>query len=211
MSATKSASEIAAPQGMTGIACEPWTPGEIYAVAADWGQASCPVMVWGDGEWTQDECGRQVADFRHSPQSALRDLIYRSIRAGGDDPDKDEVAGIVEDALEIRSHAVGEMCDLLDGYGERFSGNCVEDQAQDWLDHGFTADDAGQWCEIGCWDAPTAAEFRDSGKTPEQIADAAEVLAAAEDDPTDTYTDGDPIYSACNNDTNPQIIIAAVE
>ena len=161
MSATKSASEIAAPQGMTGIACEPWTPGEIYAVAADWGQASCPVMVWGDGEWTQDECGRQVADFRHSPQSALRDLIYRSIRAGGDDPDKDEVAGIVEDALEIRS--------------------------------------------------PTAAEFRDSGKTPEQIADAAEVLAAAEDDPTDTYTDGDPIYSACNNDTNPQIIIAAVE
>ena len=66
------ASEVAAPSGMSGIAVEPWAAGEIFAVAADWAQASCPVLVYGDDGWTHDECGRQVADSATSHQRPIR-------------------------------------------------------------------------------------------------------------------------------------------
>lgn len=96
------AEELTAPQGMSGLACEPWTPGEVYAVAADWAQASSPVLIWGDGEWTNDMHGRQVADFRHEPTDALRDLIAECNRlSGGADLSDDEMDAIVEDAVEI--------------------------------------------------------------------------------------------------------------
>lgn len=96
------AETLTTPDGMSGLACEPWTPGEIYAVAADWAQASSPVLVWGNEEWTLDECGRQVADFRHDPAAALEDLIERCNRAsGGADLTDDEMAAIIADAVEI--------------------------------------------------------------------------------------------------------------
>lgn len=54
--------KITTPVGTYGLAVEPFGKGEIYAVAADWSQASSPVMVYGEDGWTKDECGRQVAE-----------------------------------------------------------------------------------------------------------------------------------------------------
>lgn len=212
MSKQISANEVTAPEGMTGIACEPWSKGEVYAVAANWAQASSPVMVYGKRGWSQDDSGRQVADFRHSDRAALEAIIRSAIEMGGDEPEDGAVVAILADAVDIRSYELGEMCDMLEKHGDRFAGASVEDMAQDWLDHDFDADAADSWCDIGVWDAATAAEFRDADKTPDEIRTACEALIeAAGEDAAETYTDGDPIYAACNNDLLAQAIIDACE
>jgi len=43
---TKNYTTLETPAGMSGLACEPWAEGEIYAVAANWSQASSPVMFF---------------------------------------------------------------------------------------------------------------------------------------------------------------------
>jgi len=94
------ATKLTAPEGMSGLAAAPWSPEEIYAVAADWSQASCSVYYWGDDEWV--ESGRQVADYRHEPAAALRDHLADSARTGGGDGlDDDELDAIVGDAEDI--------------------------------------------------------------------------------------------------------------
>ena len=108
------------------------------------------------------------------------------------------------------------MVAVLNSHGPRFSGNHVEDMAQEWLDYDFTPAEADSWCEIGVWDAATAAEFRDAGLSPAEAAAAAERLIEAEKaEWTDEswgfsrYTDGCPIYAACNHDISPDVIIEA--
>lgn len=106
----------------------------------------------------------------------------------------------------VASAALVQMEAMLLRHGDRFAGSCVEDVARDWLDSGFDADGADAWCEIGCWDAATAAQMRDADLTPDQMRAAAEEIAAAAE-----YTDGDPIYSCCNGDTPIQVLIDAAK
>lgn len=203
---------IGCPAGMSGLSVEPWGAGEIYAVAADWAQASCPVVVWGDGEWVSDECGRQVADFRHNARAALKANIESAIRMGGDKPDAEEVKSILDDAEDLAEQDVVDMAAMLDGHGEKFTGNNVDDEAQGWLDNDFTPRAADMWCDIGCWDAAIAAQLRDAGLSPDQVRVAAErLIADAGDDAAEEYTDGCPIYSACNGDTNADVLIEAAK
>lgn len=100
---------LAAPAGMSGVYVEPWSKGEIYAVAANWAQASSPVMVYGDRGWTYDDCGRQVADFRHRRKDALRCQIVQAIEAGGDEVDDEEVDEIMESAVELLDSDVADI------------------------------------------------------------------------------------------------------
>ena len=187
------------------------------------------MLVYGEDGWTHDEHGRQVADFRHNDRAALESLIREAM--GGDDPEDDEVESILDDAAGLIDADVYDMAEMLDRHGSTFAGNCADDTAQDWIDNGFERDSADDWCEIGCWDAATAAELRDSGLTPTQAQEAAQRLIEAEtaewnakDDAAakadadwtpcsrdSCYTDGDPIYSACNNDTLAQEIIDAAK
>lgn len=198
--------------------------GDTYSLTADFAQASCPI----EG----DEHGRQVADFRHSPRAAMESLLREMVQMGGDDPDEssDEIDAAL-DAMTERTVELIEIAEMLEGHGSRFSGNSADDEAQNWLDNDFTVAAAGGWCEIGCWDADTAATFRAAGLTPDEVSDAAEKLiaseqaewdaideAAAEDDSDWTpcnrdsqYTNNDPIYSVCNNDTSADEIIAAAK
>ena len=101
MKTAQTANEVVAPRGMSGLACEPWTPGEIYAVAADWAQAASPVLVYGEDGWTHDEHGRQVADFSHDAGAALAVHISEAITMSGEEPEDAEVDGIIEDAVHI--------------------------------------------------------------------------------------------------------------
>jgi hypothetical protein len=102
---------------------------------------------------------------------------------------------------------VNDMAETLNRHGWRFSGNNVADVAQDWLDHDFTPSEADEWCEIGVWAAETAADLRDAGLTPERVKVAAADMVEGLDDPGEEYTDGDPIYAACNGDLDVQKII----
>jgi hypothetical protein len=95
------ATNISAPSGKSGLAVEPWTPGEVYAVAADWAQASSPIMVYGEDGWTWDEHGRQVADFRHDCRAALECILMEAAAMGGDEMAEDEAALIADAAVEI--------------------------------------------------------------------------------------------------------------
>lgn len=204
-------SSIGCPAGMSGLAVEPWSKGEIYAVAADWAQANSPVLVYGEDGWTYDEHGRQVAEISHRARSALESVIREAIAMGGDEPDDDEVDSILDAAVEVWTEDVVAMVATLERHGDRFTGNCTEDAAGDWIGNSFGAAAADDWCEIGCWDASTAAELRDAGLTPWQAHDAAERLTEDLEDAAKVYTDGDPIYSACNGDTPFQKIIDAAD
>ncbi|MCC7241294.1 MAG: hypothetical protein IT180_05170 [Acidobacteria bacterium] len=90
---------ITCPGGLTGLAVEPWTPGEIYAVAANWTQASAPVLAYGEQGWRQT--GHQVADYRHRPALALALELRSALHCGGDDSDDAIINDIVSDAYPI--------------------------------------------------------------------------------------------------------------
>lgn len=199
-----------APAGTGGLLIEPWSAGEVYGVAANWAEPSAPVFFYGDSGWQSRQY--QVADFRHSDTAALRLDLADAIQAGGDDPD--EADDIVGDAVDFFASDASklDMIDMLEGHGDRFTGKNVDDEAQGWLDEGFDADSADDWCEIGVWDSATAAQLRDAGLSPEQVREACErLIEDASDDARDEYTDGDPIYSVCNNDTSIDVLIDAAK
>lgn len=106
---------------------------------------------------------------------------------------------------EVASAELMAMEALLISNGDRFAGNSATDNAEDWIDNGFDADSAGEWCDIGVWDAATAAEFRDAELTAAEVKAAAESMSEGDD--ADDYTDGCPIYAACNNDIRASKII----
>lgn len=179
--------------------------GDEFTITADFGDASCPIS--GDLE------GKQVADFRHSPREAMRSALIACCDFGGDDPDEYEIE--IEEALDEmvgRDNDVIEMAKMLESHGQMFTGNNVDDEAQGWIDNGFTPEVADEWCEIGCWDASVAAQLRDAGLTPDDAHNTANLMIDMEeerddeDDPSE-YTDGDPIYSICNGDTKVQYLI----
>lgn len=84
---------------MRGLAVEPWCQGEIYAVAADWAQASCEVLYWGDGDWVGT--GRQVADYRHDDYRALAEFVRESARDGGVTLGRGDIDAIVSRATGV--------------------------------------------------------------------------------------------------------------
>lgn len=97
MNATK-LSRLTTPAGTYGLACEPWSKGEIYAVAADWAQASSPVRTYGEDGWTVTQY--QVADFRHEPRAALETILQEAIDASGGD-DGADAGDLASNAVEI--------------------------------------------------------------------------------------------------------------
>jgi hypothetical protein len=119
--------------------------------------------------------------------------------------DHDEVERLAQDAYDAIELA--EVTAVLLSHGEMFHGGTPADIAQDWIDHDFDADEVDSWCEVGCWDASTAAEFRDAGLSPRQAKEAADKLDDQEDE-RPTY---DAIYRACNADLRAQAIIDAAK
>jgi len=199
---TTKTTRITAPAGMSGLWVAPW--GETYAVAADWSAATAPVMFYGKSGWGHDVLGRQVADFRHYPDAALAAALWDALGDEGDEGDDCVVAAAVAAAHDLVSVELDAMATMLEQYGEVFAGHGTWRTlaiAQEWLDADFDADEAGDWCAIGCWEPEAAEEWRDAGKTPDQIAAAAEEMAA----------DGDMIYDVCNGDRSARVLMDATE
>lgn len=97
-----STTKVTCPAGKYGLAAEPWTPGEVYAVCANWAQASDQVLTYHeDGHWVGT--GRQVADFRHLQRAALVEILRESLVMGGEESDEaeEEARSLADDAWEI--------------------------------------------------------------------------------------------------------------
>lgn len=101
------------------------------------------------------------------------------------------------------------VVNVLKSHGDSFSGggdNAIR-FARQWVERGFDADDVDDWCEARVWDAQTAKAWSLAGMTPDDIVSAAKLLL--ENHGTDSYTDGCPIYSCCNGDTDNDVMIDA--
>ena len=71
------------------------------AVAANWSEASSPVLVWSEDGWVEDAYGRQVANFRHCANNALEVIIEEIATDSGDEVTEDEMDAIMENVVEI--------------------------------------------------------------------------------------------------------------
>lgn len=108
-----------------------------------------------------------------------------------------EAMAAYDDAIEVQ-----ETAEMLEVYGDMYTGSTAADEARDWVDHGFTSVSADPWCAVGVWDASTAADLRDAGLSPDAVQAAAESLTDGMEgkDVLMRYTGGGPIYAACNGD-----------
>ena len=65
---------------------------DTVSVSADWAQASCP--VYGDTR------GRQVADFRHRPELAIRAALEDCAASEGMDMDAIATKAMISEAVD---------------------------------------------------------------------------------------------------------------
>ena len=78
--------------------------GESYSLRADFGSASSRIERDDeDGGW--GETGRQVADYSHSPELAMRAELEQSVTASGDDPEELHIASDIYSAIEKMTSA----------------------------------------------------------------------------------------------------------
>ncbi len=102
---------------------------------------------------------------------------------------------------------IRDIVDVLKTYGDKFTGLDAYATAEEWDDLGFSPDQVNDWCSIRVWNANTASAWEFAGLTCDDVEQAKRELLAAH--AAENYTDYCPIYSTCNGDTDPQVIIDA--
>jgi hypothetical protein len=108
---------------------------------------------------------------------------------------------------------VTEIADILKAYGELFHGGQPEEVAAEWVEAGVTDLDAVDgWCQANVWEPRVAAALRAAHVSPQRLGDIAarmtSGMSAAE--MRDRWTEGCPIYAACNGDISVDDLIAAL-
>lgn len=163
-----------------------------------------------NGHYIDDDECNWYSDF-----CSACDCLYTRCGYTSDIPDllrrleTPEIKDICE-ALCIENEDICVITITLIEAGDRFSGNNPVDTAEEWISEGFNADDAEAWISVGFWNPQVAAELRDIGIEPDDAQRISEKLIE-DDDEVSNYTDGDPIYSLCNNDTDIEIFIKEFE
>lgn len=181
---------------------------EVMMVRCDLTQASSPVEVDycndnknGDGwESTPMQCADMIHSYSRLVAYGER-LVAQAIQVN-------------EDTVKCNHKNISNLMDLaegLQGMGDQFSGNDPVEIAKEWQDHSFELSDASKWWDVGVWDADVARALVDAEMTPKDLTATAEAMTEdmTEEELMDAYTDGCPIYSACNNDIDVQEIIDA--
>lgn len=110
--------------------------------------------------------------------------------------------------------ATENVADVLTMYGEQFTGGDAAGAAAGWIDAGISdPEEVGGWCLAGVWDEATAARLRASGIMPQRLMAIAAKMTDGLDAAAraDRWTDGCPIYSVCNGDTDVSEIIEAAK
>ena len=167
--------------------------GGSYYTVSDWSQASVvelevPTI---DEALEQPYVARKMARAAKSTHHAKSDL------SGWNE--------LIEELDEIEGAAI-----TLRSYGDMYTGGCVADAAHAWLDAGIEDDGSiGSWCDIGCWDADTAAKWIAAGLSPDDVEVAAKrIVEQLTDDQMSSRYHGGIVYACCNNDMAYQDVIA---
>jgi hypothetical protein len=105
------------------------------------------------------------------------------------------------------ARSIREIMEVLKSYGENFTGLDAYATAEEWDDHNFSSEEVKDWCAARVWDAATASAWCMGGMTPDDIEQAKRQLLL--NHAAENYTNYCPIYSTCNGDTDPQVIIDA--
>lgn len=87
-------------------------------------------------------------------------------------------------------------------HGAGYHGGVPMDMARGWDGYGFTDHGVDQWCEAGVWEPSVAEYLYEAGVKPRHLQAIADEMTATGD-----YTDGCPIYAACNGDIHPRRIV----
>jgi hypothetical protein len=105
------------------------------------------------------------------------------------------------------ARSIREIMEVLKSYGENFTGLDAYATAEEWDDHNFSSEQVNGWCAARVWDARTASAWCMAGMTPDDVKRAKCQLL--ENHAAENYSDYCPIYSTCNGDTDPEVIIDA--
>ena len=105
------------------------------------------------------------------------------------------------------ARVIREIAEVLEMFGHAYTGADSYATAELWDDYGFSPEQVNSWCGARVWNAATASEWSFAGLTPDDVALAKRELLAAH--ARWNYTNYCPIYSTCNGDTDPQVIIHA--
>ena len=159
-----------------------------------------------------DEEGLDVASYDRL--CGITGCLYSKIGINTDvaklcaelDCDARQFAEIV-DALQIAEETLPAIMILLNTAGTRYAGDSAHDIAVEWIDNDFDAESCAEWIAAGFWNPSTAAQLLDAGLSPDDAKNAADAMTENESD--NDYTDGCPIYAACNGDIPAQEIIDA--
>jgi hypothetical protein len=113
----------------------------------------------------------------------------------------------MEDTEADMARIIREIADVLEMHGHMYTGTDAYFAAEKWDDLGFSPDQVNNWCSTRVWDANTASTWTIAGLTCDDVAQAKRELLVSH--AAENYTDYCPIYSTCNGDTDPQVIIDA--
>ena len=113
-----------------------------------------------------------------------------------------EMLEILE-ALSLDDEDLPGVMKALHSEGPKFYGSNLADAANDWIAGGFNAETVEEWLAAGFWNASAAEFLADEGLSADDALAAAKTLGYM----SSKYTDGCPIYSVCNGDTDPQVIV----
>jgi hypothetical protein len=108
---------------------------------------------------------------------------------------------------------IAPIADILKSHGDMYTGGGNgSEMAGGWIDEGITDPNVvDMWCEARVWDPAVAAALIAAGLSPDDALSAADALVEGMDidQRADAYTDGDPIYAACNGDISVDRLISA--
>ena len=110
----------------------------------------------------------------------------------------------------MKTNDTHDIAAVLRGYGDCYSGGDVDDTAREWITCGITGpDEVGGWCLARVWEPNVAVALRDAGITPQRLCDiAARMTDGLDDDERSArWTDGCPIYAACNGDLDVDVLV----
>jgi hypothetical protein len=107
-----------------------------------------------------------------------------------------------------------EIAEVLAAYGEVFSGGQPDEVAAEWVAAGITdPDEVNGWCLANVWEPKVAAKLRAAGISPQRLSSIAERMTRGmtPDEMRDRWTEGCPVYAACNGDIDVADFIAEWE